>query len=354
MKKWTAVIAAAAILCAVFAVGIFASPSDNVPSLFHNDEAWYKDEMAPALFRDGRFYVPSDFIAMFDYISFTTLRDGENLLLTNSDTGDYISILASQRAACANGVILEEVSIFRENGYYYLDTEFICDHLGLFVEYSREANEADRSVRIYDNTRMMTFDELLDAYAREQEAETEAKPEETAAESTAPEKNPQDRPTRIYLLCRDASGTEDVLAWSLAERLGFTCTMLLSEESDEIGKVDMNNAVILSVSDAAEAESLNGRLESMYCRRSHFVLSTGDEAEDKTLSRRGYYVMKPDFTVEKSTDASVVFGKLLDYSETHDTVTVLLGNVWQSETLLLLLSELDGAKYDIGAIPGFH
>ncbi len=350
MKKKLAVFLSAAVLSILAAMGSFAAPSAEVPSLFHNDEAWYKDEMAPALFRDGEFYVPSDFIAMFDYISFTTVRNGENLLLTNSNTGDYISILYSRHAACANGKILENVSIFRENGYYYLNAEFIAENLGLFVEYSDGNKSEESSLRFYDQSHVMDFDELLGAYAGEQEETEEA--EETEPMETEPEKEPGEHPTHIFLVCRDDGAEGEVLAWSIAERLGFEYTMFLTPTSEELEEIEMNDAVGLSVSSAAEAEEINDRLESLFCRRTHLVLSTGSDTEDNKLSRAGYYILKPVFAVDRTTDASVLFRQLAEYGETHDYVTVLLGNVWQSETLLLLLGQLDQEAYRIGKIHG--
>lgn len=358
MKKKTALILAAAVVCAVLAVGSFASSEKNVPTLFHNDEAWYKDEMTPALFIGGRFYVPIDFFAMFDYITFTEARDGENLLLTNSETGEYISVLHSDEVACANGKIMEEIRVFRENGYYYLDVELVAEQLGLYVEYSHEAEEANRSVRVYDNTRIMGFEELLTAYDREEGEETE-KSGENAPELLPPETEPEEgipgeRPTRIFLVCRDTDEEDIVSAFDTAERLGFTCSLLLETDSEWIREIDMNKGVGLYVPSLDEAEALNGALDSIYSRKTHIVLSTGNDGENQRLTRAGYFILKPDFIVDNTTDASVVLTKIKEYAETREYITVFLGNVWQTETLLMKFGELDGAEYEIGSIPGFH
>ncbi len=350
MKKRLLVLLSAAFLGVLAAVGIFASPSSGVPSLFHNDEAWYKDEIAPALYRDGEFYVPSDFIAMFDYISFTTVRDGENLLLTNGNTGDYISILYSAQAACANGKILENVSIFRENGYYYLNAAFVAENLGLFVEYSDGEKAEDSSLRFYDDNHIMDFDELLGAYAGETEefAETEAPAESEPAKVEEPAENV----TYIFLICKDSGETGEVLAWSIADRLGFEYSTFLTPSSDIAAWMMGNSSVGLAVSSAAEAEEINDRMESVFYRRTHLVLSTGNDGEDNKLTKAGYYILKPIFEVNRTTDAPVMLQRIVEYGATHDYVTVVLGNVWQSETLLMQLSQLDGETYKIGGIPG--
>lgn len=359
MKKKTAVVLVLAIACFALTLSVIASSAKNVPTLFHNDEAWYKDEMAPAVFEDGKFYVPSDFLAMFDYISFTTVRDGENLLLTNSETGGYISILHSLRAACANGEIMEDIRIFRENGYYYLDVELVAEHLGLYVEYSREADASERSVRVYDNTRIMGFEELLAAYDGGEAEETgtigEDDPDGLFPAETEPgETVPGEKPTRIFLVCTDSREGDRVSAVETVQRLGFTCSLFLDGESEWLREVDMNKGLGLSVTSLEEAEELNGTLDSLFCRKSHIVLSTGNDGEDQRLSRAGYFILKPDFIVNNTTDASVVLRKIEEYTETREYITVLLGNVWQTETLLMEFAKLDGNEYKIGEIPGFH
>ncbi len=345
----------AAVLSAVGSGVVFAAPSEKVPTLFHNDEAWYKDETAPALLKDGIFHVPSDLIAMFDYITVTTERNGENLLFVNGQTGDYVSVLYSSRAACVNGTVLEDISIFRENGYYYLDADVICSRLGLSVEYSREANITDRSVRIYDSEKMASFDDLLSVYAKE-EAETEGEtipPEE----ETAPPAEPNgERVAKIRLICAAGEESEKVLAWSLAERLGFSCELFLTSELPlyRLREVDGGGFAGLSVSVAEEAEEINNRLSKVFFRKSHLVLSTGDETEDETLRRWGYLVLTPDFTVDETTDADVMLREITAHLGEHDTAVVFLGDVWQSETLLLRLAALDSTRYDVGKIDGIN
>jgi len=354
MKKKIAVAVAAAVLCAVFAVMVFASSSQQVPSLFHNDEAWYKDEMAPALYRNGAYYVPIDFVAMFDYISFTTHRDGENILLTNSETGDYLSVLCSHGSACANGTILENIGVFRENGYYYLEAEIIAAYLGVAVEYSHKDTPKECSVRVYDEHRLMQFDELLALYEDGIPAETEGPgdlfPVETEEEPTTV----GERTVRIFLLCCESEGDEIISSGQVAEQLGFTYSLFLTPGAEGIWELDMNSSVGLYAVSADEAESMNETLERLYCRKTHTVLATGNDTEDRKLMKAGYYLLKPDFTVGNTTDADVVLGKIEEYAQTHDYITVFLGNVWQSETLLMKLAELDGVKYDIGGIPGFN
>lgn len=349
--KSVSVVITVFLLSAVFGTASFSAPADDAPTLFHNDEAWYKDEIAPALLKDGILHVPSDFISMFDYITFTTESEGENLLFANVQTGDYISILYSARAACVNGRIIEGVSIFREHGYYYLDVEFLCDNLGLLVEYSGEESITDRSVRVYDDERMMDFDTLLAMYDEE---EPEAVPDEPVEEPEKPDEGADYSPTRIYLICRDTAKSDIVLAWSLADRYGFDYSLFLTAESENIGAFDLSREIGLSAASLEEADRLNERIADVFRQKSHLVLTTGDDAVDSQLSAAGYYILKPDFTVERTTDAYHMFGEIVKHAAAYEYVVVLLGDVWQSETLLRYLDGLDKNYYSIGKIDGIN
>ena len=56
--------------------------------------------------------------------------------------------------------------------------------------------------------------------------------------------------------------------------------------------------------------------------------------------------------MDRTTDASVVLRKIEEYGKTREYITVFLGNVWQTETLLMQLAELEEKDYRIGEIPG--
>lgn len=336
------------LLCATFGMTAFSASDRDAPTLFYNDEVWYKDEIAPALLRNGVVHVPGEFIAMLDSISLTTENDGDNFLFTNTETGDYVSILYSAGAACVNGRIVEGASLFRENGCCYLDVEFMCENLGLTTEYSDETAGASRSVRVSDGDNVMTFEELLAAYDSA---------EETSPPETTPEEDddaPDYSPTLIYLICRDTQDAQTVLARSLAERRGFSYSCFLTPETEDFSSLGKAREIGLSVASLEEAEALNDRLQEAFLQKTHLVLTTGDDEEDRRLEEAGYFVLTPDFTVRRTTDARVTFGEIIQFAATREVATVLLGDVWQSETLLAYLDELDKGYYRIGKINGVY
>ena len=85
----------------------------DIPSLFCNNEAWYKDGVAPLVMRDGIAYVPAELFELFDSVSVSSPNDN-NLLIHNLLDGRYISILFTERRAAVNGTIYENINTFRD------------------------------------------------------------------------------------------------------------------------------------------------------------------------------------------------------------------------------------------------
>ena len=70
MKKRNKILSRAAAVIAVLALlivpaSVFAAVGD-VPSLFHNDEEWYKDGLYPLAVRNGEYYIPAELFSMFE------------------------------------------------------------------------------------------------------------------------------------------------------------------------------------------------------------------------------------------------------------------------------------------------
>lgn len=50
------------------------------PTLYHNDDVWYKDNGAPLIKKNGQYYIPIDILTMFDTVTLET-HPQDNLLL---------------------------------------------------------------------------------------------------------------------------------------------------------------------------------------------------------------------------------------------------------------------------------
>ena len=91
------------------------------PTLYHNDDVWYKDNGAPLIKKNGQYYIPIDILTMFDTVTLETHPQDNLLLYADTENGTaYASILYGEQLAAVNGEIVQNVEIFHQNGYYYL------------------------------------------------------------------------------------------------------------------------------------------------------------------------------------------------------------------------------------------
>lgn len=336
MKRiWIPMLLAAG-LALLIGAGALAS-GYTVPTLFHNDEAWYKDSVAPLLMKDGKYHVPADMLEMFGDITVSYHRNEENLLVTHDD-GTYVSILFSERRAVIGGEIHENIGIFRENGYTYIDAEWIAAIFSLTCEYTRR-EDGQTILRLKDGEAVCTMEELLALY-------TEA----SAVEETEEEKMPETEPVpegdgikRIYIVTDDNYDRQGyVPAENIAGISGLACSLFLHEGTKEEKLMEygfFGDAGICAGS-VEEADAVNRRLESLSCRRLEYVLPADDSTDREALRQAGYIVIEPDFTVNAATDPDVVYAALYTYMLEADSAIVRVGWDGCSQRMLALLCDL--------------
>ncbi len=165
-KKSRALVAAvlAVCLCAgvLFSVRVDAA---GVPTLFHNDEKWYKDSTAHLEMIDGIPYIPVDIYGMFPHIELSMdSRKGE-FMLYNRTTGRYISVLYEERIATVDGTEEIYLNLYRlYGGYYYVPAEYFCAVLDLSCTLRDSDALGGKTMRIWDGTQTKTMEELLALY----------------------------------------------------------------------------------------------------------------------------------------------------------------------------------------------
>jgi peptidoglycan/xylan/chitin deacetylase (PgdA/CDA1 family) len=160
---------------AVFAVRVSAA---TTPSLFHNDERWYRDTSAGLEIIGGLYYVPVDVFGMFRHIELTMDSRRGEFLVYNRNTGAYISVLYSEKIATINGEEEAYLNLYKlHGGYYYVPAEYFCTVLSLRYEVRRGSGSAvDVSFRILDGNETKNFDELLDGYVSDSSDSTDTRP----------------------------------------------------------------------------------------------------------------------------------------------------------------------------------
>ncbi|MBR2435747.1 MAG: hypothetical protein IKB22_09780, partial [Lentisphaeria bacterium] len=309
----------------------------DMPTLFHNDEAWYKDSMAPLLMKDGRYHIPADLLGMFGDLTVSSHQDNDNLLITRGTgaEGTYVSILFSDKTAVIDGRLQENVGIFRENGFTYVDGEWIAEIFSLTCTYARTEN-GNTVLRLSDAEAARTMEELMTLY-REEPMQTAPMPEKE------PARTGEDGIRRIYIVTGDNyENPEFTPAEAVVKNSGLVCTMFLHGRSDPEKYWEyafFGNAGICAGS-AEEADAVNDRLESLFCRRLEYVLPAYGDTDREALRQAGYIVVEPDFVVDYSTDPDAIYGELTAFLEENDSVIVKVSGDGCSQRMIALLCNL--------------
>ncbi len=216
MKRLCAFMLSAAMLLCVFATPLAAA--EDKPSLYFNDEVWYKSGLLMPVRMFNLYYLPVSVFASFDYINVTLNRQKKELLLANKNTGRYVSFNIDEQTVITDEGDELYVRVYAfYAGEYYVPANFVCGVLGVQNEAYVSPVDGDWCVRVYDSTAKLTFKELLkihnpDALPPETETTTETtQPPETTTDTTAPvttDVEVDTEPRMIALVFDYASGGE--------------------------------------------------------------------------------------------------------------------------------------------------
>ena len=178
-KKQMSLIAAVLVISiglgVLFSVHVSAA---SVPSLFHNDERWYRDNSAGLEVIDGLYYVPVDVFGMFRHIELTMDSRRGEFMVYNRNTGAYISVIYSEKIATINGEEEAYLNLYKlHGGYYYVPAEYFCTVLSLGYEIRRGSGSAvGVTFRVLDGNETKTFEELLQPYESSISGSTDTAP----------------------------------------------------------------------------------------------------------------------------------------------------------------------------------
>ena len=342
-KNWprraAAALAAAFMVFSAFVLRAPDARGEDLPSTFYNDEAWYKDEILPYVFRDGKYFVPLEIFPMFGYIDVSVSKD-ENILLENTLDGSYISILFSDGTAAANGEIIDSVGIFRSSGVFYVAADDVAPHVGLGVEYNTDSGGTVR-VRLYDSSKKLSFSRLLYNYTGRSVSE------EVSGRITIADDVPL---KRIYILCSFPSENPYAIsASSELDRCGVRYTAFLKEGTDIDVMIDAYAGgafgFVSEDGDPGKLDAMNSTYELYTSSRSRLVLDTGDEEMNSALSAAGYVIITPDITVNGSSSASGAYEEMMALLDTYGKVTVYLDDCWNSGQIARMISNIEDVEY---------
>ena len=281
---------------------------------------------------------------MFDYIS-VTIPKNDNILIHNTASGEYISVLYGNRSAAVNGMIISNMGTFMENGTYYVDTEVVTGAIGLKYE-SLILEGGKKVVRIFDEDAEYSLLDLIALFLSVNVPETE----ETLPEDDEPSSDGPIAQKKIYVLCsQSGAGLNKPLfsANEILQRYGLSYTMFIYDPSrvEDVIRASTQGeyGVYLSyygyktVTDAVD--TVNEDAAKITHKLTHITRDVyGDEAPD------GYHVVSADFTVNGVLSAGYVYGQITEYFKTHDSCTLYLEDCWNSEQMIILLAGLDEDK----------
>ena len=167
--KHKRITAAALMLAVCILAGVLLSTRVDAaaaPSLFHNDERWYRDNSAGLEIVGEVYYVPVDIFGMFSQIELSMDNRRGEFMLYNRETKHYISVLYEEKIATVNGEEEIYLNLYRlHGGYFYVPAEYFCSVLSLSCEVMTSSSSAyGVTLRISDGAQTKTFDELLSGY----------------------------------------------------------------------------------------------------------------------------------------------------------------------------------------------
>jgi len=168
VKQKRIVIAAAVLAVCIVAGTLFSVRigAASAPSLFHNDERWYRDSSAGLEIIGEIFYVPVDIFGQFSHIELTVDSRRGEFMVYNRTTKHYITVLYNEKIATVNGEEEIYLNLYRlHGGYYYVPMDYFCSVLSLKCERKATSNAVyGVSVRITDGTQTRQFEDSLSEY----------------------------------------------------------------------------------------------------------------------------------------------------------------------------------------------
>ena len=343
--RLAAVIAAAVLLTVLAVLPGGAAEGDSarhVPSIFYNDEAWFKDEVLPSVMRDGYCYVPAEFFSMINYINYS-VYDGDNILISTTD-GKYISILFSDGSAVANGKNAGYAGIFRDSGVYYVRAEDVAGPLGLRLEYTEDPRDPSKSIiRFYDGETAFSLEALVQSYMSPQTDPRYLIRDDitTAADDT--------RKKICFVITPPEDGGSEYVAWNMLEDAGLKYTVFLGPDptAAEILKASYQGDYGLYTGQTDFDSTMKAAAEAKAYTLTGTRLLLSDGERDPEYIRNGFIFITPDLHVNGNTGAADIYGRILEITSEKHYCIIRLDDCWNSDQVIRMIQRLDSAEYSV-------
>ena len=352
VKRLAAVFVAALMAAALAMLPWSAAESSSgkhAPSIFYNDEAWFKDEVLPSVMRDGYCYVPAEFFSMINYITYS-VYDDDNILIFTAD-GKYISILFSDGSAVANGEYAGYVGIFRDSGVYYVRADDVAGPLDIQTEYCQDPeNPAKSIIRFYDRETAFSLTELVNNYIS-----PPVDPRYLFREDI-PALTPDTKKKICFVITMTGDGSGEYEAWEMLETAGLKYTVFLDSESsvEEILKASYQGdyGLFQGEADLTSVGKAASDIGAYTLYRTRLLLADSESDRSAEFVKNGYIYITPDLHVNGNANAADIFSRILEIAERKHCCIIRLDDCWNSEQIIGMVQQLDTSEYSIVNLRG--
>ncbi|MBQ8208586.1 MAG: hypothetical protein IJZ89_07635 [Clostridia bacterium] len=160
-KRKIAFILAFAIALPLLFSGAIMAEDEDIPTIFINNEAWYKNSLLPLMVRDGEQLVPISVFSAFDHITIS-YKEAYNCYLIESDDGKFISVSTENGRYLAHTGERGDITVLTGESELYISARITADILGLGLE---EAVFYDKNVlRFHYDKHLESLEILIDYY----------------------------------------------------------------------------------------------------------------------------------------------------------------------------------------------
>lgn len=160
-KALLAVLLAGSMLfCAFFS--LITRADDSLPTLYCNDEVWYKATIVPLRIYHS-VYVPISVFEQLEGITVTFYERNNTAMISRSDS-QYISFDFARNSASVKENERFYLMTYTEGGERYVPLVTTCEYLDLQCETHTSVLDGSISARICDGKQTKTFAELLRRY----------------------------------------------------------------------------------------------------------------------------------------------------------------------------------------------
>ena len=218
-------------LGAVFATGVRADDEEYYyPSLYCNDEVWYKEDIFPLDLYYQTYYVPASIFSYFDGVTLTSNERFDTLLISSGKK--YISFNINTDLAITSESDEIYAMTYTRDGERYVPAELVCEALGFSYEYKTANRIPLTAMRICDGNQKKDFDELVSTFARGDAPDTS---EGTSPDTTAPPTVDVPDAKKLYFTFDSFSGkvTDDLI--EILGAYGVKATFFMTTDEMQSG-----------------------------------------------------------------------------------------------------------------------